>query len=91
MGTIELKTLDVLQTFFVIFRKGINMERINDLNVIYSAKFKTSGAILDDGSKALIFEIMDCDTDERYIIPIPLDIANNICNDIIDVSKELSN
>lgn len=57
------------------------------MKVLFNVSIDTFGGILEDGTKAVCLRITDRDTDESYGLPIPIDMAKNLGQEIIRLAN----
>lgn len=62
-----------------------------DQIIHYSIKLNTFGGILEDGTKAVCLELMDKERNCIDCYPIPLDVAMDLADEIVRITKELKN
>lgn len=57
--------------------------------VHFSLSLDTCGAIIQDGSKAVILSFTDKEEKETHHFPIPLDIAKDLGDEIKRIAKKM--
>lgn len=59
------------------------------MDIYYAISLDTFGGELEDGSKAVCLLFSDNDTNDKDAYPIPLDVAEDLANEIIRISRIL--